>query len=252
MLLAIYYMALRLSMFEVHPFSIVFHISVVLGVLVFVLFSLYYKWLDKAGKYVFYYILVSFIIPITILVIGDTEANGWWWTGTIAYLLQFLTLSGFYFQVIKKVLFKRFIASLLPVTFVIFCLDFFWWEGPMANNDIFGAVRLSLLIIYGIVFSLQLMSDKELITQGISVQSLPSFWFNAGVLIFCCSSFLLSSSSNHFSRSFYFWFTIILVHLGGCIQFILFYIGPRKVRQQARRKLQDNQINIDGRKNNRR
>lgn len=240
MLLAIYYIMLILTWLKLEPeyiiYLAIYYTTIALGFLVLVLFSRYNKWLDKAGRYVFYYVIISFIIPMLGFIAQTLEDC--FWILNIVYVLQFLTLSGFYFQIIKKILFKRLIVVLTLLAFVVFCLDYCWWEGPMKYNEIFGMVRISLLIIYGVVFMLQVMSDQELITKGISAQSLPNFWFNAGTFIFYTGVFLpMVSAYLLFDSPFYFTLTNTLVLVGGSIEFILYYVGVRKVKQQARRKL---------------
>jgi hypothetical protein len=124
------------------------------------------------------------------------------------------------------------------VVAAVFCLDIFVIEGIRAYNSISAGVKSILIIIYGAILFLQMLKDKDLIERAIYIDSLPSFWYNAGVFLFFCTVFLFNISYNLLQQavtpqSMQQIITIILIinNIVGIIAMILLYIGVSKFKR---------------------
>jgi hypothetical protein len=151
------------------------------------------------------------------------------------HLIQFIILSGYYYLLIKSPRIKRLIKLLLIPGLAIFLLDFFKLEGIMAYNSIFATLRNAALIAYGIFFFIQLLFDENLVKESIFINSLPDFWFNAGLFIYLCCSFFQALTYNFFLRHSVGYLSISiasLVYISGIIEGILFYIGLVKAKKR--------------------
>ncbi|SEM67999.1 hypothetical protein SAMN04488505_105383 [Chitinophaga rupis] len=194
-------------------------------------FTLNYSVLDKAGRWAYYYLLSSVVFALGSLLIAALYRNNLWFT-SVMHLLQFIILSAYYYVLIKRPPLKLIIKILLIPAFILFILDFFKLEGIYTYNSIFATVRTCLLLAYGIIFFIQLLSDDDLIKEAVFINSLPNFWFNSGLFIYLCSSFLFSLAYNFFLRhSLYNTAFQPITFIGGIIEGILFYIGLMKAKK---------------------
>jgi hypothetical protein len=80
---------------------------------------------------------------------------------------------------------------IVPV-FAFVVLDYLFLEGPNVYNSYAIAAETLVLMIYGALFFWQLLRDEELVQQSIFINSMPDFWYNAGIFIYHCSFFLFS------------------------------------------------------------
>lgn len=215
--------------------------------LVLIPFTRYRKLLDEAGKYIHYYIISSVIFASVGFAMQMADINHTWFYSIMVYI-QFCILSFFQYQVHKKRSMRRLIRALIIPMAVISLLDFFWWEGAAMTNSIAMSVGYVTLIVYESIFTLLLLFDKTLVLKSIFVHTLPNFWFNAGLFLFHTTSLLFVLSYAFFVRKIfpeneklffqYYLLWGVCVFSAGIIQMIFFYIGLRKVRQQARSRLQ--------------
>ncbi|MCW3465598.1 hypothetical protein [Chitinophaga nivalis] len=157
---------------------------------------------------------------------------------TIMNYLQFLILSYFYWLIIKNKKVKRLIQVIPFALLVIVLLDLFKLEGLKYFNSISISVRTFILIIYAILYFLELLRDDELIKNAIFINSLPTFWFNSALFTYHCCSFLYALSynflqSNIISEKKETTMTLLaLNYFAGIIQIILFYIGLSKMKKK--------------------
>lgn len=153
-------------------------------------------------------------------------------------LVQFYILSLFYLKVLKNPKVHQIIRALLVVCTLIFAADITVLEGYLKFNSIFISIRTFVLIVYAILFFLQLMRDENLIEKSILIISLPVFWFNAGLFVEMCCSFMLNLSFNMIQRAGpkevlvnMYRITAALTWIAGIIQVFLFYIGLQKIKK---------------------
>ncbi|RFS18838.1 hypothetical protein DVR12_26005 [Chitinophaga silvatica] len=199
-------------------------------------FTLKFNSLDKAGRSIYYYIVSSIIFAVGADVIEYLSVGGNnMWFFAIMYFVQFLILSYFYHIVIKNKKIKT-VIKILPIpVLIVFILDLFHIEGFENYNSLFTTLRSFILLIYAIIYFLQLLNDNELIENAIFINSLPNFWYNAGLFIFLCSSFLFSLSYNYLAAhgpvppA-----TLCITFIGGILEMILFYIGLLKITKQRK------------------
>lgn len=202
-------------------------------------FIIYFKVLDKGGKWMFYYLLSSLIFAYGSLFIGHFWKNNMWFF-SIMYFIQFVILSRFFQIIIKNELVKRCIALILLPVFIIFLADFLKLEGLYAYNSYFATAKTFILLIYGAIFFWQLLKDEELIKKSIFINSLPNFWYNAGLFIYHCGAFMLFLAYNLLQQAKEptvprtMNLTISISYIAAIIQLILIYIGlvkAKKMRQ---------------------
>lgn len=209
-------------------------------VLLLIPFSQKFKRLGKAEKMIFYYLIVSIIFAAGSFVSGMVFRLNNMLFVTCMKLLQFMVLSVFYFYILKNAYTRRLITGLSGLVLLVFILDLALWEGIKQFNSIFASLQTLVLICYGIMFFLQLLRDEELVARSINMNDVPLFWFNAGLFIYLCCSFIVSLTMNYMqsnlvqtetTRSV----TVIsrsLNMISGIIQLILFYIGIVKVKKE--------------------
>lgn len=218
----------------------VHNIMLAVECLVFVSFTVYYKWLDKAGKYIYYYIIASTVFAAGALATAMAEISSVRFFSVMMYI-QFWILSLFQCQINKKLYIRRLIRVLLiPVTIISY-LDFFWWKGPYSHYSIAESTGIVLLIIYESIFILQLLFDRVLVLQMIFVHSLPNFWFNAGLFLLHTSALFYLLPYNYILQNFtpenyemfnnFYMLMGAFVFLMGTVQMIFFYIGLRKLKK---------------------
>lgn len=195
-------------------------------------FTLHYSFLDKAGRSIYYYLVSSIVFAVGSFCIEYIIHNNMWFF-TLMYFIQFLILSVFYSTVIKNPIVKKTIKILPGPVLIILILDLFKIEGIDNYNSLFTSIRSFVLLVYAIIFFLQLLNDNELIEQSIFINNLADFWFNSGLFLYLCGSFIFSLSYNYLERQNIIstvTFTITLI--AGILQLILFYIGLRNVTKK--------------------
>ncbi|WP_295123969.1 hypothetical protein [uncultured Chitinophaga sp.] len=158
---------------------------------------------------------------------------------SVMNLLQFYVLSMFYFTVIKNPVVHKAIRLLLVITSLIFVLDLTLIEGTKAFNSIFTSFRTLVLIVYGTIFFLQLQKDEQMIEQSIYINAVPDFWFNAGLFVYLCCSFIFTLSYNFLQKMDMsseqiraaVGISAALHYTSGVCEIILFYVGFRKIKR---------------------
>ncbi|GEP91148.1 hypothetical protein CTE07_27930 [Chitinophaga terrae (ex Kim and Jung 2007)] len=200
-------------------------------ILLLIPFTWKYKTLDKTSKTIYYYLISSIVFAIGSTVIAklSKDSNNMWFFA-IMYFIQFLILSLFYSAVIKNVKIRKAI-NILPIpVLIVFILDLLKLEGIQNYNSLFTTLRSFILLVYAIIFFLQLLNDSELIENAIFINSLADFWYNSGLFLYLCSSFLFSLTYNYLaSRGPLPEATLSISFIGGILQLILFYIGFLKL-----------------------
>lgn len=196
-------------------------------------FTLNYKFLDRTGKWIYYYLVSSTIYAVGSIVFAKLFHNNQWFSN-IMHLTQFVILSAYYYQVIKNSLVKRSIKLLLLPAVAIFILDIFKLEGIFVFNSIFATTRTLILLALGIIFFFQLLFDEDLVKEAVFINTLPNFWFNAGLFVYLCGSFVFSVAFNLFLRQSLGNLNTVqaLTFVAGIIELILFYIGLQKAKKQ--------------------
>ncbi len=214
--------------------EITFYIMTGIECLLLIPFTLNYRSLDKAGRWAYYYLISSAVFAVGSFVLAKVfHSNAWFMN--VMHLAQFMILSFYYYLIIQNRLARQIVMLLMIPSLVLFFLDLFKLEGTHAFNSIFATIKTFLLLGYGMIFFLQLLFDENLIKGSIFINTLPDFWFNSGLFIYFCSSFLVSLAYNFLSRHYLqnnqdpvqtLGFT------GGIIEIILFYIGLMKAKKQ--------------------
>ena len=195
-------------------------------------FTLNYSTLDKAGRSIYLYLVSSILFAVGSIVIELIVRNNMWFF-TLMYFIQFLILSIFYSTVIKNSTVKLSIKILPGPVFVILLLDLLKIEGIDKYNSLFTTIRSFVLLVYAIIFFLQLLNDNELIEQSIFINNLPNFWFNSGLFLYLCGSFIFSLSYNYLERqNIVSSITFIITLIAGILQLVLFYIGLQTITKR--------------------
>lgn len=200
-------------------------------------FAINSKLFDKEQRLIYIYLISAVFYGIGCEVLARLYGNNMAFISCMM-LVQFYILSIFYLRVLKSEKIRKTIRIMLVVCTAVFLVDFIFLEGPLKFNSIFISIRTFVLIVYGILFFLQLMRDENLIEQSIFINSLPIFWFNAGLFVEMCCSFMLNLSFNMIQQggpqevlvSMY-KITATLTWIAGIIQVFLFYIGLRKIKK---------------------
>ena len=206
-------------------------------ILILIPFTINYKLFNKEQRIIYAYAICSAVLSIGAEVLAWLFRNNLAWHDVMS-LVTFYILSWFFFNVLKKPLTRKLILWLVPVTTSLFLLDFFWLKGPVGFCSIYAASRTFLLIIYGILFFVQLVRDNSLIERSIYITSIPEFWFNSGLFVNACCNFILYLSFNFLLHDEpgpeiinLFRITQGLGWIAGIIQVILFYIGLSKIKR---------------------
>ncbi|WP_144695905.1 hypothetical protein [Chitinophaga vietnamensis] len=200
-------------------------------------FIIKFKSLDVSGKSILYYIASSVVFAGGSYVIQKLFGNNLWFF-SVMNLVQFVILSIFYWHIIKNDT-MRMVIKIMPVIItIIFLIDFFLIEGMQNFNSISAGARNFVIIFYGIFFFLQLLRDKDLIERAIYIDSLPSFWYNAGIFLYFCTSFMFNISYNFIIEAGMtplMAITLVLssIYFVGTISMILFYIGLTKEKKAS-------------------
>ncbi|PSL43324.1 hypothetical protein CLV51_10813 [Chitinophaga niastensis] len=203
--------------------------------LILIPFVVNFKLLNPPAKWIFYYIISSIIFAAGSWLLSELFGNNMWFF-SVMYFVQFVILSVFYWLTIKNEIVRTLIKIMPFIILLIFLLDFFKLEGIKAFNSISGGIRNIVIMVYAIIFFLQLLKDKDLIEKAIYIDSLPVFWYNAGIFIFFCTSLLFNISYNIIQESgisnMGMTLTILVInYIVGIISMILFYIGLSKTKK---------------------
>lgn len=205
-------------------------------VLLLIPFTINYKLFNKEQRIIYLFVIYSAVLSVGAELLARIFHNNLAWHAVMS-LVSFYILSWFFIQVLKKPLTRQFIRWMVPVTSVVFALDFIWISGPSGFSSIFVAFRTFLLIVYGILFFVQLVRDNSLIERSIYITSIPEFWFNSGLFVNHCCNFILYLSFNFLLHDEpgpeiinLFRITQGLGWIAGIIQVILFYIGLQKIK----------------------
>ncbi|MCK7555168.1 hypothetical protein MKQ70_09175 [Chitinophaga sedimenti] len=205
--------------------------------LVLIPFTLRFKSLARNEKWIYYYLLVSFIFAGGSLIWSKVWGNNMIFVNTMT-LLQFYILSMFYATVIKGLNIRKVVRMLTLIISIVFVADIMFVEGHKAFNSIFTSIRTLVLLVYGVIFFLQLQKDEELIENAVFINTVPNFWFNAGLFVYLCCSFILTLSYNLLQRTddpavrtMAKTLTMSLNYAGGVIEIIFFYIGFLKIKR---------------------
>lgn len=190
--------------------------------------------LSDSGKWMLSYILCSIIFASGSALVGQLFGNNMIFF-SIMYMLQFIILSMYYTTVIKNRVTKLVILLTIIPVFFIFLLDLYRWEGFAVYNSYFASARNIILIVYAILFFLQLLGDEQLIKHSVFINTLPDFWFNAGLFIYLCSTVMRNLSYNYFSShpGAATNYILSLSFVAGIIQLILIFIGLMKVKKTS-------------------
>lgn len=196
-------------------------------------FILKFKQLDEGARWMFAYLICSIIFAAGSTWVGYLWGNNMWFF-SIMYMVQFVILSVFYSIMIKNKVIRTFIKIMILPALIICVIDLLRLEGHAHFNSIFASVRNVVLLAYGIAFFLQMLRDDNLIKQSVFINSLPSFWFNAGLFIYLCGTVMKNISYNYFSihtDSAIDNSVLTLSFIAGIIQLILIFIGLMKVKK---------------------
>jgi hypothetical protein len=193
--------------------------------------------LDRGGKLIFIYLVTNIFSAVGSIIIAYLWRNNLWFYNTM-YFLQFIILSGYFYEVIKQPLMKQLIIGMVPVVLLVVAADYLWIEGPNAYNSFATSTETFIQMTYGVIFFLQLLRDEDLVKRSIFINMLPDFWFNAALFVYNCGYFLFSLSYN--VRLFKGGSELIksssdtilaITYIAVIIQLILFYIGLLKTKR---------------------
>lgn len=201
-------------------------------------FSLKFRQLRIDEKVVFAYLFTSIVFAGGSYLLGFIFRMNNMFFVAVMTLIQYIVLSLFYYLVMRGTKARKIIAAITLAGVLIFILDITIWEGTRQFNSIFASYRSLVLISCGIAVFLQLLRDEDLIERSIFMNSLPLFWFNAGLFVHLCCSFLIALTYNFMQNSVYTEafqslqkVTRSLNFIAGIIQLILFYIGLSKIKR---------------------
>lgn len=203
-------------------------------------FSRKLKLLQREELAIFAYLVSSIIFGTVSYILGFVYKQNNMLFNNCMTVIQFVILNAFYYLAIKSPNTRKVLLVLGFTGLAIFAMDLGLWEGPRRANSIFATYRLLLFLAFGIVLFFQLLKDEKLIEQSIYMNSLPLFWFNAGLFVFLCGSFVRTLTNNFIQSGMitgtYDSYRPIMrvvrdiVDAGGIIQFFLFYIGLTKIK----------------------
>ncbi|NML39291.1 hypothetical protein HHL17_18975 [Chitinophaga sp. G-6-1-13] len=213
----------------------IFYTMMGIEALILIPFLLKFKALDAASKWMCYYIFSSVVFAVGSAITARMGMNNMWLFSMMNFI-QFLLLSCFYWTIIKHQTVKQLITY-LPILVLGLCIaDFLKFEGIQSYNSISAGLKSGIIIAYGVIFFLQLLTDRELLEKAIYINTLPEFWYSSGVFIYFCSSFLFSISYNLIQLPKDAQQTMVLTLLSinyivGIIAMILLYIGLTKTKR---------------------
>ncbi|WP_343307542.1 hypothetical protein AAHN97_10430 [Chitinophaga niabensis] len=219
-----------------HLHHYIYYFMVGIRLLLLIPFFLNYRFLNKEQKVIFIYAITNAFMGVVLDTLARVFHNNMpFLTGMM--LIQFFILTFFYRHVLKNPNARKILNIMLVISTILCIVDISFLEGPLFFNSIFVSFRTFLLIIYGVIFFLQLMKDESLIEQSIYINELPAFWFNAGLFVALCCAFPLDLCFNYLQKTpptdytiNLFRITAALTWSGGVIQSILFYIGLVKLK----------------------
>lgn len=170
---------------------ILFYITWGIECLLLIPFIIHFSKLDKSGKWVFYYLISSIVFATGSKVVAQIWGNNLWFWNSM-YFIQFVILSSYFREIIKSKPIRLITQVMIVPVFAFVVLDYLFLEGPNVYNSYAIAAETLVLMIYGALFFWQLLRDEELVQQSIFINSMPDFWYNAGIFIYHCSFFLFS------------------------------------------------------------
>ncbi|WP_143313191.1 MULTISPECIES: hypothetical protein [Chitinophaga] len=163
--------------------------------LILIPFLLKFKTLDAPGRWMCYYIISSVFFALASSIMANLKINNMWLFSVMNFV-QFVILSFFYWTIIKHPTVKL-IITWLPILVLGLCIaDILKFEGFKSYNSISAGLKSGIIIAYGVIFFLQLLTDKEIMENAVYINTLSVFWYNSGIFIYFCSSFLFSISYN--------------------------------------------------------
>ncbi|NSL86574.1 hypothetical protein [Chitinophaga solisilvae] len=190
------------------------------------------------SRWVCWYIVSSLVFAVGADLIQRLMGNNMWFF-SIMHLIQFVILSVFYLICIKNPRVRTLIRIIPFIAVLIFSIDLFKIEGVRAYNSITAGVKSIVLLVYGAIYFLQLLKDKDLIEQSVYIDTLPTFWYNSGLFIYFCTSFLFSISYNSLqalqttgqAKLGMTVAILVINYVVGMITMILLYIGLLKTKR---------------------
>ncbi|HVI43343.1 MAG TPA: hypothetical protein VM802_00670 [Chitinophaga sp.] len=194
-----------------------------------------FKSLDAPSKWIFAYVICSVVFATGSWTINKIFGNNMWFF-SMMHVIQFGILSAFYWYCIKNPAIRSFIKFMPFVMLVIFSLDIFKLEGIKSYNSISAGFKSIVILAYGAIYFLQLLQDKSLLERSIYINSLHTFWYNAGIFLYSCTSFFFTISYNLVQGSKVGRFPVIRIILStnyivATITMILLYIGLTKYKK---------------------
>jgi hypothetical protein len=215
----------------------IFYIMTGVEFLILIPFILNFKLLDRPSRWIFYYVLSSVIFAAGSDILGKLFNNNMWFFN-LMHFAQFVILSLFYNACIKSRGIQTIIKVMPAVVLLVFILDIFVIEGFYTYNSISAGIKSIVILTYGGIFFWQMLTDKELIERSIYIDTLPSFWYNAGIFLFYCTVFLFNISYNILQKVFapdprgnVISTVLTINHIVGIIAMILLYIGLSKLKK---------------------
>jgi hypothetical protein len=202
-------------------------------------FLIHFTILDKGSRLIFYYLISSIVFAFGSIFIAHIWKNNMWFF-SIMYIVQFIVLSLFFQSIIKNAFVKRLITFIVIPVFIVCVADFLKLEGMYAYNSYFASARTFILLVYGSIYFYQLLRDEQLVQKSIFINTLPNFWYNSGLFIYHCGSFMLFLSYNllqpekHATDPGTKNVTLTISYIAAIIQLILIYIGLVKAKKMHR------------------
>lgn len=126
-----------------------------------VLFLKFRKAKDIVYSYIMYYLIVQFLVELCCNIIGILYPNKNFFLSHYYFVIQFIVLSLFFYQVFKNKLLKRIVYINLGIVLFILCFQYYktpslYWE---FNNFEIGVTSI-LLILYSIVYFFENLKES--------------------------------------------------------------------------------------------
>lgn len=216
--------------------QIFFYIMLGIECVLLIPFLMNFSKLEKSGRIIFYYLISAIVFAAGSQIIASIWKNNLWFWNSM-YFIQFVIFSIYFHEIIKSKPIRLVTVILMLPILGFTILDYLVLEGPHAYNSYAVAVDTLILMVYSVLFFWQLLRDEGLVKQSIFINSLPDFWYNAGIFIFHCGFFLFSLSYNIrlFKGTTLLQRTpdtiLAITFIAGIIQLILLYIGLLKAKR---------------------
>lgn len=222
---------------------ILFHLMWGIECLLLIPFTLNFKKLGKSGKWIYIYLISSIFFAVCSFIIAYVTGNNMWFYNTMTFL-QFVIKSLFFREIIKSRIFRNTTAIVLLPVLAIVLMDHFKWEGPTTYNSYATSIQTFILMVYSVVYFWQQLRDEELVQKSVFINSLPDFWYNAGLFVYHGSYFIFTLANNlaqalkgdidaqtpasSLANSN---LGLAITFIGGVIQLLLLYVGLRKEKR---------------------